>query len=110
MLRISWTERRTNVSILEELGIKTRLSTICTQRVLGFFGHLSRTAPDSLEKLTITGRMARKRRSGSMGTRWADRITSVTKTTLQASMHRAQDRVAWRQLVKSIHIRHVPQS
>ncbi|XP_063389200.1 uncharacterized protein LOC134674985 [Cydia fagiglandana] len=49
MLNISWTERRTNESILKELKITTRLSTICTQRVLKFFGHTVRRGTDTLE-------------------------------------------------------------
>ncbi|XP_049886587.1 uncharacterized protein LOC126381094 [Pectinophora gossypiella] len=53
MLRIPWTAKRTNASIMTQLQIKTRLSTICQQRILSYFGHTMRRGDDSLEKLIV---------------------------------------------------------
>ncbi|KAJ0176355.1 hypothetical protein K1T71_007534 [Dendrolimus kikuchii] len=54
MLRLAWTQFRTNVSILEELDIKQRLSSIVQGRILTFFGHITRREDTSVERLTMT--------------------------------------------------------
>ena len=60
MLRIPWTAKRTNVSILAQLHIKQRLSTICHQRILSYFGHIVRRGDENLEKLIIVGNVEGK--------------------------------------------------
>ncbi|XP_063628267.1 uncharacterized protein LOC134799784 [Cydia splendana] len=72
MLRISWTAKRTNVSILQQLGIQTRLSTTCFKRILSYFGHIARREPDNLEKLVVVGKVDGKRRRGRSPARWSD--------------------------------------
>lgn len=64
ILRIPWTAKRTNVSILYQLDIKTRLSTVCLQRILSYFGHIMQRGDSSLEKLVIVGNTEGKRPRG----------------------------------------------
>ena len=71
MLRISYTEHRTNVSILKKLKITTRLSTRINQSYLRYFGHISRRT-NGLEKLVVEGKINGKRQRGSCLTCWVD--------------------------------------
>lgn len=64
MLYISWTPRRTNVSILNELEIGDRLSTICRRRILRYFGHIVRRDQSNLEKLVAQGKIEETRPRG----------------------------------------------
>lgn len=98
MLGISWTARHTNISILEELSICTRLSTTCLQRALSFFGHVVRRGPESLEKLILLGHVNGKRSRGRAPTRWTRTILEAIGCNTQTATHRAQNRTAWRAL------------
>lgn len=69
MLRIPWTARRTNVSILKDIGITTKLPTVCLQRILTYFGHIARRDPNNFEKLVVVGRVNEKRPRGRSPTR-----------------------------------------
>ncbi|CAH2265177.1 jg16833 [Pararge aegeria aegeria] len=64
ILRIHWNAFRTNKSILEELGITQRLSSIVQTRILTFFGHVSRRDNDSIERLVVQGRIEGTRSRG----------------------------------------------
>ncbi|CAH2260598.1 jg18276 [Pararge aegeria aegeria] len=57
MLRIPWTARRTNASILRQLKITRRLSTTCLKRILEYFGHIARRDGDNLENIVVTGKV-----------------------------------------------------
>nr|ADI61821.1 endonuclease-reverse transcriptase [Bombyx mori] len=74
MLRIPWTAKRSNQSILDQLQIKTRLSTLCLRRALEYFGHIARKTPDSLERLFVTGKHRGKETRGRSPTGWFDQI------------------------------------
>ena len=74
MLGIPWTARRTNASILAELGIKTRLSSVCMQRLLSYFGHVARRKPDNFEKLLVVWHVEGKRNRGRSPSRWLDTV------------------------------------
>ena len=99
MLRIPWTAKRTNKSILDQLKVTTRLSTICYQRVLSYFGHIARRQPDSLDKLVVLGKVEGKRPRGRSPTRWSDQIRAITGLTLPAALRRAEDRAGWKQFI-----------
>jgi len=99
MLRISWTEKRTNASILEELDIHDRLSTRCRRNILKYFGHVIRRDKAGLEKLVVQGKVERKRPRGRSPTRWIDQIKTSEKP-LQTSLREAEDRSGWRRVVK----------
>ncbi|KAI5644543.1 hypothetical protein NE865_03432 [Phthorimaea operculella] len=87
------------LQILEELKIKERLSTTCLRRSLTFLGLLARREPDNLEKLILVSHMEGRRSRGRAPTRWTDSILEAIGCNTQQAMHRAQDRVAWRQTI-----------
>ena len=99
MLGIPWTARRTNASILTELGIKTRLASVCMQRLLSYFGHVARREPDNFEKLLVIGHVEGKRSRGRSPSRWMDTVKEATKNNIQASIRLAEHRTTWRTLV-----------
>lgn len=89
MLGIPWTARRTNLSILAQLKIRTRLSTICMRRILEYFGHIARKDSDNLEKLMVTGKVEGKR------------LRYALDTTVHDALHSAADRNRWRCTIKN---------
>ena len=95
MLRIPWIAHRTNESVLSELHITTRLSTICMRRILNYFGHIVRRDPDNLEKTILLGRVEGRRSRGRIPTRWTDQIKEATRGTLYEAVRRAADRTQW---------------
>ena len=101
MLRIPWTARRTNASILQELNITTRLSSVCLERVLRFFGHIARRGEESLEKLIMVGRAPGVRPRGRSPKRWSDQIKLNIAPTLHGAVHLAGDRQTWKEIVHS---------
>ncbi|MFR6994919.1 RNA-directed DNA polymerase, partial [Streptococcus pneumoniae] len=98
MLRIPWTARRTNNSILDELNIKTRLSSVVLSRILKFFGHIHRS--DNMEKLIVQGQVSNPRKRGRSPTRWVD----VTRKLINLNLCRVTDlssnRDKWRTAVR----------
>ena len=102
MLRIPWTARRTNVSILQELGIRDRLSSICLQRVLRFFGHITRRDHDSLEKLVVNGGVEGSRGRGRFPTRWTDQVRAATGSSVVNAIRAAESRERWRATVRRV--------
>jgi hypothetical protein len=100
MLGISWTEFRTNVSILKELRIKQRLPTLVKTRILSFFGHVSRRNNDSIERLVVQGRANGKRPRKRPPMRWTDQIKSAMKGPLNAFARMAPNREKWREIVR----------
>ncbi|CAH2061764.1 unnamed protein product, partial [Iphiclides podalirius] len=102
MLRIPWTARRTNQSILSELNIKTRLSTICEQRFLSYFGHIMRRGDESLERLIVVGNTEGKRSRGRSPARWTDQLKDTEPSPNFCDMVRtAMDRNRWRDLIRA---------
>jgi len=82
MLRISYTEHRTNVSILKKLKVTTRLSTRKNQSYLRYFGHISRRT-NGLEKLIVEGKINGKQPRGRSPTRWVDQTKGIIGHGLQ---------------------------
>ena len=102
MLRIPWTDRRTNTSILKELNIRDRLSSICLKNVLQFFGHIARRDGNSLEKLIVVGGVEGRRGRGRSPTRWTDQIRAATGTSVVGAMRSAVCRERWRATIHNI--------
>lgn len=98
MLRIPWPAHRTNVSILNELRIKDRLSTVCRRGILRYFGHISRGDHNNLEEL-IEGRIEVRRLRGRSPSRWVDQIKEITGKSLQANTRETKDRQCWRRKI-----------
>ncbi|KAL0833060.1 hypothetical protein ABMA28_001173 [Loxostege sticticalis] len=101
MMRIPWTAKRTNVSILTQLKIKTRLSTICHQQILSYFGHIVRRGDESLEKLIIVGNTEGKRARGRYPTRWTDQVKDTCSSKFCSIVREAMDRTRWRAIIHS---------
>lgn len=100
MLRISWTEFRTNVSILQELGIKQRLSSVVQSRILQYFGHVSRRGNDSIERLVVQGRVEGTRSRGRSPMRWTDQVKSAIGGHVSDCSRKTANRERWREIVR----------
>lgn len=100
MLRVPWTARRTNISILNEIRPQQRLSSLTYGRILKFFGHINRN--DNIEKLVVQGRSTGKRRRGRSPTRWTDMISKLTNMRLETATRETNNRQEWRRIVHRV--------
>lgn len=98
LLRISWTEHRTNISVLLELNIKTRLLDRISQSYLRYFGHIVRRQ-DGMEKLVVEGKVSGRRSRGRSPMRWTDQLTTIIGKSPAEATRLAQDRESWRRQV-----------
>ena len=81
-MRVPWTARRSNQSILKEINPEYSLERLILKQRLQYFGHLMQRA-DSLEKTLMLGKMESKRRRGWQRVRWLDSITDSTDMNLR---------------------------
>lgn len=102
MLRIPWTERRTNVSIINELNITNRLSCKIRLKQLKYFGHIMRKSPDNMERLIIQGKVEGRRPRGRSPTRWIDQITTSCSKPMHDVIEMTKDRGAWRKIIHDV--------
>ncbi|CAH2265489.1 jg10063 [Pararge aegeria aegeria] len=100
MLRIPWNAFQTNKSILEELGITQRLSSIVQARILTFIGHVSRRDNDSIGRLVVQGRIERTRSRGRSPMRWSEQIKAVVAVPIHECAVKAAVREEWQRIVK----------
>jgi hypothetical protein len=105
LLRIPWTARRTNASVLNEIKPTQRLSSMTYSRILKLFGHISRH--DTMERLVVQGKPEGKRERGRSPTRWTELISKLTESTLEKASRQANDRDNWRDIVKRV-TRNIP--
>jgi len=82
LLRVPWTPRRSNQSVLEEISSEYSLEGLMLKQKLQFFGHLMRRA-DSLEMTLMLGKIEGRRRRGRQRTRWLDGITDSMNMSLR---------------------------
>ena len=101
LLRVSWTDKRTNESVLEELSVQRQLLQEIDRRRLRYIGHANRSTSTNLMSTVMMGKVQGKRKRGRPPTSYIGNVIDASGLTMQELVHLSTEREEWRNLVTS---------
>ena len=102
LLRISWTEKRTNESVLSQLGTKKNILSDINKRRLKYIGHATRNNKTDLMSSIFYGKSSAKRKQGRPPTTYQDNIKETSDLKMSQIARRSQNREDWRRVVTAL--------